>query len=141
MEVSGDRPGYLLERPEKSSEGRATSIHKKMSMTVADEGLHPAGQDADWQESVYLTWRDSRAGLGGNHRLGNELNRGTANLWCGVYRDDGTRFRGNGEGLPLECLAAHGVVAGVQRLFHDGKSLRFLLDADDCRIDFEIEDD
>jgi hypothetical protein len=117
------------------------SILKKMPITIADEGLHPAGKDADWQESVYLSWRDSRAGLGGNHRLGNELNRGTANLWCGVYRDDGTRFRGNGEDLPLERLAAHGVAAGPQRLFHDGKSLRFRLDAEGCRIDFEIEDD
>ena len=26
------------------------------------------------------------SGLGGNHRIGNELNRGTANLWCGVYQ-------------------------------------------------------
>src|SRR5689334_8802326 len=35
--------------------------------SVADEGLHPAGDDPDWQESVYLAWRDPVAGLGGNH--------------------------------------------------------------------------
>jgi hypothetical protein len=112
-----------------------------MSITVSDEGLHPADEDADWQESVYLTWRDARAGLGGNHRLGNELNRETANLWCGVYHDDGTRFRDNGEDLPLERLDTHGLAAGSQRLFHDGNSLRFLLNAEGCQIDFEVEDD
>ena len=41
----------------------------------ADEGLHPAGDDPDWQESAYLAWRDPVSGLGGNHRIGNEPNR------------------------------------------------------------------
>jgi hypothetical protein len=107
---------------------------------VEDEGLHPAGDDAGWQESVYLAWRDADAGLGGNHRIGNELNRTTANLWCGVYHEDGTQFRCNREGLELQRLEAHGLCAGPQRLFHDGNRLRFELDADDCHVEFEIED-
>jgi hypothetical protein len=106
-----------------------------------DEGLHPAGDDPDWQESAYLAWRDPAAGLGGNHRIGNELNRGTANLWCGVYADGGTRFRCNGEGLDLVRLEEIGVSAGPQRLFHDGDHLRLVLDGDGCRIDFEISDE
>ncbi len=90
---------------------------------VADEGLHPAGDDPDWQESAYLAWRDPASGLGGNHRIGNELNRGTANLWCGVYREGGTRFRCNGEALPLVRLdEAAGLVAGPQTIFHDGET-------------------
>lgn len=105
------------------------------------EGPHRAGDDLDWQESVYLAWRDAGAGLGGNHRIGNEANRATANLWCGVYADDGTRFRCNAEDLPLPRLADHGLAAGPQRLFHDGERLRFVLDGDGCRIDFEIDDD
>ena len=106
----------------------------------ADEGLHPAGDDPDWQESAYLAWRDPVAGLGGNHRIGNELNRGTANLWCGVYTDAGDRFRSNGEGLDLFRLDGHGLVAGPQRIFHDGERLRFVLDGDGCRADLEITD-
>jgi hypothetical protein len=109
--------------------------------TTEDEGLHPAGDDPDWQESVYLAWRDPVSGLGGNHRIGNELNRGTANLWCGVYHENGTRFRCNGEALPLVRLEEMGLCAGPQRLFHDGGRMRFVLDGDGCRVDLEITDE
>jgi len=109
---------------------------------VADEGLHPAGDDPDWQESAYLAWRDPARGLGGNHRIGNELNRGTANLWCGVYHDGGTRFRCNGEALPLVRLEeSAGLGAGPQKIFHDGTQLRFVLDGDGCRVELEVVDE
>ncbi len=115
------------------AEGDAARAH--------DEGLRePASDDADWQESVYLAWRDPATGLGGNHRIGNELNRATANLWCGVYRDDGTRFRHNDEDLPLTRLDVPGLQAGPQRLFHDGSCVRFVLDGEGCSIDFVIDD-
>jgi hypothetical protein len=116
--------------------------------TIADEGLHPAGEDPDWQESAYLAWRDPLRGLGGNHRIGNEPNRGTANLWCGVYHQDGTRFRCNGEGLEQVVLdddaaGVFGLCAGPQRIFQDGDELRFVLDGDGdgCRADLEITDE
>lgn len=112
-----------------------------MPLTPTDEGLHAAGDDPDWQESVYFAWRDPATGLGGNHRIGNEINRGTANLWCGVYHEDGTRFRCNGENTPLLRLDHPGLTAGPQRLFHDGERLRFVLDADGCRMDLLITDD
>jgi len=121
--------------------GVPMTILTAMALTARDEGLHPAGDDPDWQESVYLGWRDAQVGLGGNHRIGNELNRGTANLWCGVYQDDGTRFRHNDEELPLHRLDHPGLSAGPQRLFHDEDGLRFVLDADGCRMDLQIEDD
>ncbi len=111
-----------------------------MPADTTDEGLHPAGDDPDWQESVYLAWRDPVSGLGGTHRIGNELNRGTANLWCGVYHERGTRFRCNGEALPLVRLDEVGLCAGPQRLFHDGSGIRFVLEGDGCRADFEITD-
>ena len=107
---------------------------------IADEGLHAAGADNDWQESAYLAWHDAAAGLGGNHRIGNEVNRDTANLWCGVYDIDGSRFRHNAEDLPLERVD-RGLVAGPQRLFHDGERLRFVLDGNGCRLEFEVADD
>jgi hypothetical protein len=114
--------------------------------TIADEGLHPAGDDPDWQESAYLAWRDPASGLGGNHRIGNEPNRGTANLWCGLYRQDGTRFRCNGEGLDQVVLddpttGVFGVCAGPQRIWHDGAQLRFALHGDGGRADLVITDE
>ncbi len=113
--------------------------------TVADEGLHPAGGDPDWQESAYLAWRDPVTGLGGNHRIGNEPNQQTANLWCGLYRQDGTRFRWNGEGLEQEVLdpsaGVFGLCGGPQRIFHDGERLRFVLEGDGCRADLVITDE
>jgi hypothetical protein len=110
-----------------------------------DEGLHPAGDDPDWQESAYLAWRDPVSGLGGNHRIGNELNRGTANLWCGVYREDGTRFRCNGDGLELvrldDSAGMRGIGAGSQRIFSDGERLFFELEDAGCRAELQITDD
>jgi hypothetical protein len=122
------------------------------SPTVSDEGLHAAGDDPDWQESAYLAWRDPLSGLGGNHRIGNEPNRGMANLWCGVYQQDGTRFRCNGEGLERVVLdddaaSVFGVGAGPQRIFYDGSQLRLVLDGDGdgggdgCRADLVITDE
>ena len=109
-------------------------------MDASDEGLHPAGVDPDWQESAYLAWYDGSTGLGGNHRMGNELNRETANLWCGVYQRGGARFRCNGEDLPLVRLHEAGVCAGAQRIVQDGERLYFVLDGDGCQVEFEIED-
>ncbi len=111
-----------------------------MPIAPEDEGPHPASDDPDWQESAYLAWRDAATGLGGNHRIGNEVNRGTANAWCGVYRDDGTRFRDNAEDLPL-AQVVHGLSAGGQRLAHDGSALRFVLDAEGCCMELVVEDD
>jgi hypothetical protein len=116
------------------------SILNLMPLHVIDEGLHPASDDNDWQESAYLAWRDVASGLGGNHRIGNEIPRNTANLWCGVYHQDGTRFRHNGEDLELIRLDEPGLCAGPQRLFHDGDHMRFILDGDGCEVNLEIED-
>jgi hypothetical protein len=115
------------------------------TVTVSDEGLHPAADDPDWQESAYLAWRDPSSGLGGNHRIGNEPNRATANLWCGLYHQDGTRFRCNGEGLEQVVLdvaaGMFGLCGGPQRIFHDGASLRFALDGDGCQAELVITDE
>ena len=94
-----------------------------MEFRPEDEGPHPAGPDEAWQESVYLAWRDIRTGIGGQHRIGNEANRKTANVWCGVYADTGERFRHNDEGVPLvRCERGAGLECGPQAMFHDGAS-------------------
>ncbi len=112
-----------------------------MDMTPEDEGLHPAGPDEAWQESVYLAWRDPRSGIGGTHRIGNELNRDTSNLWCGVYADSGTRFRQNDEGVPLvHCERGQGLQCGPQVMVHDGEALRLTLESDGCALDLTVHD-
>jgi len=112
-----------------------------MEVRPEDEGPHPADADEAWQESVYLAWRDPRTGIGGQHRIGNEQNRETANLWCGVYADSGERFRHNAEGVPLRrCERGAGLECGPQAMFHDGKDLRFLLESEDCRLDLIVQD-
>jgi hypothetical protein len=106
-----------------------------------DEGLHASESDTNWQESVFLAWRDPVAGIGGDHRIGNEINLGVANMWCGVYTDSGSRFRLNAEGVPLERVEhAKGLRCGPQRMFHDGRSLKFLLETDECKVDLDITD-
>lgn len=106
-----------------------------------DEGIHPSGENPDYQESSFLAWRDSERGVGGNHRVGNEVNRGLANIWCGVYLDDGLRYRLNAEGFPLERVENHpGLRCGPQMFCHDGKRLNFSLLTDDCRVELEITD-
>ncbi len=88
-----------------------------------------------------MAWCDPATGLGGNHRMGNELNRDTANLWCGVYQRGGARFRSNGEDLPLVRLHEAG---RLRRPAADRAATAtgcyFVLDGEGCRIEFEIED-
>jgi predicted secreted hydrolase len=67
-----------------------------------DEGTHAPGKHEWWQESVFLHWYDVNAGVGGVHRLGYEPNRGKAQLQCGIFASDGTRFRRDDDDLPLE---------------------------------------
>jgi hypothetical protein len=109
-------------------------------VAIEDEGLHPAGPEDNWQESVAFGWRDRAAGIGGFHRIGNEANLGTANMWCGVFADCGDQFRWNVEDLPLVRKHAHGLSTGPQSLFHDGEQLRFQLEEEGCDIDLVVED-
>lgn len=106
-----------------------------------DEGLHPNGPQPEWQESVFLAWRDSVRGVGGNHRIGNEINRGTANIWFGLYTDSGVRYRDNREGLQFERVArGYGLKAGPQQLFHDGDVLRYIAVNEEYSVNIVIED-
>lgn len=113
-----------------------------MDVMPKDEGLHPPGDDEAWQEGGYLGWFDPKAGIGGNHRIGNELVRKLANRWCGVYGRDGIQFRSNMDQVPLEYVepGMHGFRCGSQQIFHDGEHLRFRLDEPDCRVDLIIVD-
>ena len=69
--------------------------------TADDERPHRPNQDPWWQESVFLSWWDERAGVGGVFRLGHEPNQGMANVWLGLVSRDGRRFRFCESTIPL----------------------------------------
>ncbi|MDR3386345.1 MAG: hypothetical protein P4L92_04775 [Rudaea sp.] len=109
-------------------------------IAIEDEGLHQAGPEPHWQESVAFGWRDARSGVGGFHRIGNEANLSTANMWCGVFADNGDQFRWNAEDQPLLRPHSHGLNCAGQSLFHDGRDLRFQLRETGAEVDLVIED-
>ncbi|HLF41504.1 MAG TPA: hypothetical protein VI854_08525, partial [Acidimicrobiia bacterium] len=108
----------------------------------ADELPHSPASDPDWQESVFLHWFDRSAGVGGVHRIGHEVPAGVAALWCGVFGEDGTRFRRSGaaplkdDDVRIDGFAAAG---GAHRFTFDGGP-RLMVEEDRCRLDLRIED-
>jgi hypothetical protein len=112
-----------------------------MVRDIREEGVHTAKPDEAWQESVFLAWRDPIRSVGGIHRIGIEVNRGLSNMWCGVFRTGGARFRLNQDLVPLEHHPrGEGFICGPQRLFHDDRSVRWALDTPDCMVELEVED-
>lgn len=111
-----------------------------MNIDPQDEGLHACEEDETWQEGGYLAWFDPVAGVGGNHRIGNELNRRLANRWCGVYDAEGRQYRNNADQTPLSVFDGIGYECGSQRFFHDGHSPRAKVDEPECFVDLSIED-
>jgi hypothetical protein len=111
-------------------------------LTPADEGLHPWGPADNWQESAVLAWRDPESGLGGNHRISVQPNRGTSNLWCAVFHQRDKIYRLNLERQPFVQPEHnhHGFSCGPQRIFHDGQQLRLQLDTPECQADLVVED-
>ena len=70
--------------------------------TLADEGVHPVGNDnPDWSESFFFSFYDDEAGVGGAFRVGQELNNGTANVWYGIMSAEGWRYLHNGQDYPI----------------------------------------
>jgi hypothetical protein len=115
--------------------------------TAGDELPHQPGRDLWWQESVFVSWWDERARLGGVFRLGHEPNQGLANVWLGLVSEDGGRFRLCDSTIPLTegdrvdgNLSAH---HGSRRLCgtvpRDGR-LAWSVDHPDVRAELLLED-
>ncbi|MET0371402.1 MAG: hypothetical protein ABW039_08510 [Sphingobium sp.] len=112
-------------------------------LTDADEGLHPHGPEENWQESCVLAWQDLDSGMGGNHRISVQANRGVSNLWCAVFHDRDEVYRLNLENIPFAPMTGenvHGFQCSNQRMFHDGKDLRVQLDEPECKLDLVVHD-
>ena len=107
-----------------------------------DEGPHPITMDdPDWQESVWYHWYDERAAIGGFHRVGHEIPRGTATFWAGVLTDDGERFRRTESDVSLSDadILANGFGAGPEQRVtatDDGMLVETRTDGLDVTLEF-----
>ena len=71
-----------------------------MHLPERDEFPHPIGTDVNWQESVFIWWRDVRRPIGGIFRMGHEPNKGRAPIWFGVRCVVGLVYLSRGEPHP-----------------------------------------
>jgi len=122
------------------------TTEQKAVFTRKDEGAHPPG-DADWwSESVFFSWYDEKAGLGGTHRIGQHHNQGTSNVWYGLMADDGWRFRHDAQDNTLteDLYGPWGIATrsdgGSHRMAFEDGVLRFNAKEADTEVDLVIED-
>lgn len=109
---------------------------------LAQELAHEPDPSSDiWQESLVLLWYDDDNGIGGFHRVGHTPNRGTSNVWAGIWTADGPRYRNNAQGLPLSPADREPPIyrAGVQTFTFDDR-LHVAIEDDDVQVELEMED-
>lgn len=112
-----------------------------MAIDPADEGLHPAGSEPNWQESAFLSWYSAEVGVGGIHRIGIEPNLGVGNIWTGICGPNSERYRDVRGEIPNALQDGfNGLSCGGQQIFHDGSTLRLDYVSDACEIDLRITD-
>lgn len=75
-----------------------TEAEQRLAMELAHD---PDPGVEDWQESLVFVWYDDVNGIGGMHRVGHTPNRGTSNVWCGIWTADGAWYRRDDHDLPL----------------------------------------
>ena len=112
---------------------------------IEDELPHPIGDDPWWQESVFLTWWDDRAGVGGFHRLGHEPHAnngaGVASYWLGLFTRDGLRYKRHAS-VPLrpdDHGRRHFRCSDAYEVKHDKRAIWTIEDGD-CSLRLESED-
>lgn len=117
------------------------------AFTLADEGVHPVGNDnPDWSESFFFSFYDDAAGIGGAFRVGHELNLGTAIVWYGIMSAEGWRYLHNGQDYRYtdDDRTEHGFGVswenGSSHLVFDENGIgTFTARCDDTEIDLRIE--
>jgi hypothetical protein len=107
-----------------------------------DERPHPPGTEPNWQESVWLQWYDAEAGIGGLHRIGQEVNQGAANALFCLVSDEGTRFRRVLPRLPLRAPDRDGVIAAGEGMCmsYEGGRPRLVQRQPEAEIDLAFDD-
>ena len=108
------------------------------------EARQDPSPDEWWQDSIFVTWHDPDAGVGGHCRIGHEPNYqgGKVALWFGLVASDGTRFRRNtytsltDADRPGDGFGALG--GRYEMTYEDGFRLR--ADDDECKADLLVSD-
>lgn len=111
---------------------------------VEDEYTHPIGADPWWQESVFVTWWDQKAGVGGFHRIGHEPHAAggaSATSWVGIFTRDGLRYRQHVNAPLRESDRGKNYfrVGDKYEMKFDGKAL-WTIEESDCQMRLEAED-
>jgi hypothetical protein len=66
-----------------------TTVQSDRKLDVADDYLHPAGVESNWNESRYVDFHDPVSGVGGWFRIGMRPNEGHAEMSACVTLPDG----------------------------------------------------
>jgi hypothetical protein len=104
----------------------------------------PSGEEW-WQDSAFIVWNASEAGIGGVVRIGHEPDHdgGVVALWFGLVTRDGLRYRRN-TSTPLrdgdrldDGFGAHD---GAYRIVWEDGALHHRVDDEDCVVDLRVKD-
>jgi hypothetical protein len=105
--------------------------------------LHDGDGDPLWQESMFVAWYDRERGIGGAHRVGQEVTAGRANLWSAVLTADGRRWRQDRDGLPLrpeDRTKARLAAGSTAFTWPDTGGFGVEVDDPDVEVDLRFED-
>ena len=112
------------------------------TVRLAIELAHEPDPEVEaWQESLVLVWYDDEQGVGGYHRVGHLPNRGTSNVWCGIFTSAGHRYRSNVEDLTLRPEDREPPIyrAGVQTFSFEDR-MRLAVEDEGVAAQLEVED-
>ena len=113
-----------------------------MHLPERDEFPHPIGADVNWQESVFIWWRDVNRPIGGIFRMGHEPNKGRAAIWFGVHAGS-TRFLRNLPDAALDTEADRkgpGLTAGEGWSFLYDGGPRIRVRQPEVELALDVED-
>ncbi|HEV8625719.1 MAG TPA: hypothetical protein VG034_14765 [Acidimicrobiia bacterium] len=101
--------------------------------------LHDS-EDRLWQESMFVAWYDLEHGIGGAHRVGHEVGKGTANLWSGIVTGKGLRWRRRAQAVLLDAAdrTEHRFGCG-STAFLAGEHLGLEVRDEDVEADLELD--
>ena len=108
---------------------------------VSDEGLHPAGSETYWQESVAFYWYDLKNKAGGVMRFGHEpnLERGNVTLWAHIHTPEWAYCHSHEHEKRLDDASlTHLAAGGIARYSFDGASTRWSLNDGLVSCDLEV---
>lgn len=105
-----------------------------------DIGAHPPTEDVSWQESWGLAWHDPHTRTGGFHHFGLQRNRGYADVWSWIAKDDAVVGRFNHLRHPLPEQDLPNFALGPMQVSHSQpRSLQFTSTFPDASVSLDYE--